>query len=381
MRNGIIGVIIGIVLGIVLGATVIAPRLDRPSGESARPVAEPAVEPPADVARHLQRALISRPSLSIKLQSAFKSDVPVAGELGKRLDTLAWEISRGQVEIRFAEPDTLAPVADLLDAVAAGTLDAAFAPATIWGGKLPAMWLYGGVPFGPSALEFLSWYGLGDGQALFNRITNANGVHGVLCGLLPPAVAGWFRRELFAPEDLQGLRISASGLTGKVLRELGAQPVEAPAENLAKLAERGLIDGIVHAMPAIDVRLGFYKSLRNVYFPAWHQPTLPLFLFVNRDKWKRMSSVERAQLDLVCGDNVRFGLTNGDAAQLRALREIQAAGLRVQPWSPAMKAALAGAWKTVVDAEAKSNVDFRAVWKSLNAFRDEYAVWAEIGGL
>ena len=71
-------VIIGIVLGVVLGATIIAPRLDRPADRAAASAAGPPIETPTDVARHLQRTLLNRPTLSIKMESAFKADAPVA---------------------------------------------------------------------------------------------------------------------------------------------------------------------------------------------------------------------------------------------------------------------------------------------------------------
>ncbi len=46
-----------------------------------------------------------------------------------------------------------------------------------------------------------------------------------------------------------------------------------------------------------------------------------------------------------------------------------------------MMSAFSGAWDQVVEEEAAADPDFARVWESLRSFREEYAVWKNLGYL
>lgn len=377
MRNAIIGLIIGSVLGIVIGATIIAPRLQR-TAPGAVATAAPAPPPPAELARQLPRALVPRPDVSMKMASAFPPDTPVAGELARRIDARVWEVSHGQFEIRSFPPGALAPVADLYDAVAAGSIDAAFASPQVGSGKVPALALFGGAPFGPDVEEFLAWLEFGGGRPLFEEINQQHGVHALVCGLLPPSAFGWFRRELQSPQDLRGIRINASGLGGQVLARLGADIVELPTGDLMLAIEQGAIDGVAWASPLLDQKMGFGAWLKNYYPQGWNQSLTLLSLMINQKKWQSLNVMQRSQVETVCGDNVRQSIAEGEAGQFRALQQIYADGVRLQRLPPAIRDSLERAWQQLVQQQSSADAQFRQVWQSLGSFRGEFAVWREL---
>lgn len=377
MRNIVIGLIIGTVVGIVIGATVIAPRLQRtaPGTAATIPASPPA---PAELAKQLPRVLVPRPDVSMKMASAFPPDTPVAGDLARRIDARIWEISHGQFEIRSFPPGALVPPADIYDAVAVGSIDAAFAPALAGAGKAPALALFGGAPFGPDADEFLAWLEFGGGGALFAEINQQHGVHALVCGLLPPSAFGWFRRELQSPQDLRDLRVNAMGVPALVLARLGAQVTDLPVGELMLAIEQGAVDGVVWSSPLLDEPMGFGAWLKNYYPQGWSQSLTLLSLMINQKKWQSLSVMQRTQVETLCGDNVRQSIAAGEAGQFRALQNIYAAGVRLQRLPPAIRDALERAWQQVAQQMSSDDAQFRQVWQSLGAFRGEFAVWREL---
>ncbi len=363
MRNTIIGIIIGIVVGVVVGATVIAPRL--------APPAPPA--PPAPTSKPAE------PAVRWKMASAYGASLPQLGTLAKRVTREIRRVSAGAMKIKFHEPGALVPPLETFDAVASGAVDAAFSSPGEWGDKIPALHLFSAIPFGPAAGEYLAWIYFGGGKELFDDIIHRRNIHGVYCGLLAPEAAGWFRREIRTFDDLDGVRMRASGLGAKVLRKLGVQTRRLSGGDIFVALESGAIDAAEFSMPAIDLKLGFQQMARNYYFPGWHQPSTLFALMINLDRWDALSTTHKAQIEVVCGDNVRHGLAEGEALQFDALKELRADGVRIERWSDDILEALEAAWREVAAEEAAADADFATAWRSLTAFRDDYAIWKELG--
>ena len=258
-----------------------------------------------------------------KMASAYPSSLPQLGTLAKKLDWDIWRVSDGLLEVKFYEPGALVPPLEMFDAVRAGVVDAAFSSPGFWGNKLPALQLFAAIPFGPSAQEFLAWIYFGGGQELFNEIYNANGIHSIFCGLIAPEAAGWFRKRIRTVGDLKGLKMRFFGLGAKVMQKLGVVTSQLTSGDIYMAFESGEIDAAEFSMPAIDLKLGLHRMIKNYYFPGWHQPSTLFELMINLKKWEALPTAARAQIMAVCGDNIRFGLAEGAASQFKALKELQ----------------------------------------------------------
>ena len=313
-----------------------------------------------------------------KMASAYPSSLPQLGTLAKKLDRDIWRVSDGLLEVKFYEPGALVPPLEMFDAARAGVIDAAFSSPGFWGNKLPALQLFAAIPFGPSAQEFLAWIYFGGGQELFNEIYNANGIHSIFCGLIAPEAAGWFRKRIRTVEDLKGLKMRFFGLGAKVMRKLGVVTSRLTSGDIYMAFESGEIDAAEFSMPAIDLKLGLHRMIKNYYFPGWHQPSTMFELMINLKKWKALPASAKAQIKAVCGDNIRHGLAEGAAAQFNALKELQSEGVAIRRWPGEILDALKSAWTEVAKEEAKADRDFKRVWQSLNAFRENYAIWREL---
>ena len=378
MRNGVIGIVIGLVVGVVVGATLIAPRLAPviPHGIPIAAEGETLAGADTTVTSPIPPA---PPPMRWRMASAYAGSLPHLGTLGKRLDREIWQISGGDMEMKFHEPDTLVPAAEMFDAVASGAIETAFSSPGAWAEKAPALQLFAAVPFGPSAPEYLAWVYFGGGRELFEEIYHRHNLHGVFCGIVAPEASGWFREEIRTAEDLKGLRMRFFGLGAKVMAKLGVEPQALDGGDIFMALESGAIDAAEYSMPAIDLKLGIHRMAKHYYFPGWHQPATLFDLIVNLDEWKALSAARKARIEVACGDNVRHGLAEGEALQFSALKDLSAAGVKIHRWPSKILDALETAWQEVANEEVAADRDFKRVWESLSAFREDYAVWRELG--
>ena len=383
MRNAVIAVIVGLVVGIVVGVTVVSPRLELASGDDAKTSKtgvqgrRPAGESIATIG--LAAGTATAAAVQWKMASAYSARLPQLGTLAKRLETQVWRVSGGTMEIRFHEPGTLVPADQIFDAVASGAIDAAFASPASLTGRASALDLFSAVPFGPTAGEYLAWIEFGGGQALMESLYRRHNIQAVACGLLAPEASGWFRKEIRVADDFKGLRMRITGLGARVMEKLGVVTVPLAGGDIFVALEDGSLDAAEFSMPAIDRFLGLERLAKNYYLPGWHQPATLFPLIVNLDQWEKLEAIQKTRVEVVCGDNLRYGLAEGEALQFAALRNLQAKGVRVRRWPRPILEALERAWRDVVDEKTLADADFRRVWNSLAAFRKDYAIWRELG--
>ena len=62
-----------------------------------------------------------------------------------------------------------------------------------------------------------------------------------------------------------------------------------------------------------------------------------------------------------------------------ALVELRAKGVEFHKWPPEILAVFREKWNEVVREEAAKDEMFNTVWQSFTAFREKYAIWAELG--
>ena len=213
-------------------------------------------------------APVPRSQVRLKVQSAFSFNQPVLGESAQHLAEIIESMGRDDIRLRVYDADKLVPPLQIFDAVTAGFLDAGFSWPVYWMGKIPAITLFGAVPFGPEAGEFLAWVQQGEGLALWRELYARHGAVPVPCGVLPPEASGWFASPIYELSDLEGLKIRFAGLGGEVLRKLGASVTMLAGGDIFPSLERGVLDATEYSMPAVDRALGFYKVAKHYYFPG-----------------------------------------------------------------------------------------------------------------
>jgi TRAP-type mannitol/chloroaromatic compound transport system substrate-binding protein len=316
-----------------------------------------------------------------KMQSWFPTKLPHVGTQAVDIANKAKLVSGGTINIQVFEPGALIPPAECFDAVSNGAVDLCWGVSGYYYGKNSALAVFSAVPFGPKWPEMLAYFYYGGGREQYEAIYARSNIKGLVCGGTVAEASGWFRKEIKTVNDLKGLKMRIFGLGAKVVEKLGVSAQLIPAGDIFPALELGTIDAAEFAMPAVDLKLGFHQVAKHYYFPGWHQPATLYELIINMDKWKKLSKTQQAQLEIMCGDNVRQAIAEGEAKQFAAMREIQAKGVKLHAWSPEILAAMRTAWNQVAVEESAKSPEFKKVYDGFTAFRKDYKLWDDLSSV
>jgi TRAP-type mannitol/chloroaromatic compound transport system substrate-binding protein len=321
------------------------------------------------------------PVVTLDLASTFPGSMPILGDAAHNLAERVKRATGGELIFKFYEPGKLVPAAETVNAVAAGKVAAAWAGAGWFAGKDSAFDFFSSVPFGPGMGEYMGWLYEGGGLELAREMFHARGVHNIPCGMIPPEASGWFRKEVKTPADLKGLKMRFFGLGAIVMQKFGVLTEQiAPGEILAKLKD-GSLDATEFSLPSMDQPLRFYEVAKYYYFPGWHQQSTLFDLDINLAVWNALDDRYKATIELACGDIIREMIAKGEAAQGKALKELQAEGVNLRRWPAPILVEYEKAWNEVVAEESAKNPNFKRVYDSYAAFRKNYATWKNLSKL
>lgn len=314
-----------------------------------------------------------------QMQSTYPGSLTQLGTLGKWVAERITAVTDGEITVEFQEPGAIVPALEVFDAVASGAVETGWSTPGYWAGKVPSLQLFAAIPFGPEAGEYLAWIKFGGGKELFDEIYHRNNIHGVHCGIIAPEASGWFRTEITSVDQLQGLKMRFFGLGAKVMEKMGVSTQLLAGGDIFPALELGTIDATEFSMPAIDLNLGFYQVAKHYYFPGWHQQATLFDLMINLDLWESLDDSTRTKIETVCDAAITHGLAEGEAIQFAAMEKLEAEGVTLHKWDPAILDALRAAWDEVVAEQAAADADFARVWESLSEFRGRYKRWMEFG--
>lgn len=316
-----------------------------------------------------------------KIPVAFGTNLAALGDnIVYVADTLK-AASGGAVEFTVFEPGKLVPAFSITDAVKDKKIEGGYTWLGYDQGKIPSSPLFSAVPFGMEPWEFTAWWYEGGGRQLAEQIYGEHGVHPVLCGIIGPEAAGWFRHEIRSTADLRGLKIRFAGLGGRVMQKMGASVTVLPGGEIFPALEKGAIDATEFSLPNIDQALGFDKIVKNNYFPGWHQTFTSFHLVVNKDVWAGLSDSTRAIIDMACTAGVTRNLAKGEAIQGAVLATYPAKGVTARSLPENVLRELQKANDEVLTEEAAKDAHFRRVYEAQKKFVAEYRPWKSLGYL
>jgi len=290
-------------------------------------------------------------------------------------------VSGGDIDLRIAEPGAVIPALAVFDNVSQGNIDAGYSWMGYERGQVPASALFGAMPFGLEGQEFVAWMTHHGGQELLEETFHPFNVHPVLCGVISPETAGWFRRELNTVDDLRGLRFRAAGVGGEIFAEFGMSVSLLPGGELYQALETGVLDGTEFSLPTVDEQLGFFQVADYLYLPGWHQPTTNQYLYVNLDVWNGLEDRTRATIETVCMAGTMYALARAEALQGAVLARFEERGTNVRAYNDEQIAAFYAATQTVFERLRAEDEMFDRVLDSMQTFQNEHRAWKELGYL
>jgi len=321
--------------------------------------------------------VVAGDKLLLKTPIAFGSHLPALGSSITWVSDQLKLVSDGRIRMKLYEPGKLVSPPEILDAVSSGKVNAGYATAGYWQGKMPAAALFSAVPFGPEAGEYMAWLYYGNGMKLYQEMYDNAGynVHVLPCAVLSPETSGWFKKEINSVEDLKGLNMRFFGLGGAVLEKLGVGTVQLPGGEIFGALEKGAIDATEFSQPAIDKMLGLHKIAKYNYFPGWHQQATVFELLINKDTWAKMSPGQQATLNTTCKASMTQSVAEGEYSQFDVMAKSKENGVQIRYWSKEMLDTFESKWLEVAAEKSAADPFFKKVWDDMSTFRSGYELW------
>ncbi|CCQ74544.1 TRAP transporter substrate-binding protein [Magnetospira sp. QH-2] len=310
-----------------------------------------------------------------KVPIAFGSNLPALGDNILYVAEKVKEASNGAVQFKVFEPGKLVPPFQISDAVKDKKLPAGYTWLGYDQGKYSWTPLLAAVPFGLEPWEYTAWWYHGGGRQVAEKTFSKLNIHPILCGVIGPETAGWFRKEINSLDDLKGLKMRFAGLGGKVMQKLGVSVTVLPGGEIFQALEKGAIDATEFSLPIVDQLLGFNKVAKHNYFPGWHQPFTAEHLIVNKEIWEDLEPHQRSLIDLACTAGVTNNMAKGEAIQGAVMEKFPEHGVTAHKLPADMLAQLKKVTDEVLAEEAAKDEDFKAIYESQKSFLKTYRNW------
>ena len=292
------------------------------------------------------------------------------------------EATDNKFQVQSFAAGEIVPGLQVLDAIENGTVEACHTAAYYFIGKDPTWALFCAVPFGLNTRQQNAWFSDGDGLKLMNEFGKKFNAYSLVSGNTGAQMGGWFRKEIKTVDDLKGLKFRIGGWAGKTLQKLGVVPQQIAGGDIYPALEKGTIDAAEWVGPYDDEKLGFYKIAQYYYYPGWWEGGTANHFMINLQKWNELPKNYQAIVTAAAALCSVEQTARYDARNPAALKRLVAAGTQLRPFSqPIMEACLKASNEVNAETSA-ANSDYKKVWDSILAFRnDEYLWWqvAEYG--
>ncbi|MBP6559088.1 MAG: TRAP transporter substrate-binding protein [Burkholderiaceae bacterium] len=320
----------------------------------------------------------SASAATIDVASTFPKDMLFLGDALKQFAKNVNEVTKGDIRLQIHGAGELVPALEVLSAVSSGAVAAGYDWVGYWGGSIPVTNLVGALPFGPSPEILAEWIWEGGGMQIVQKAYDKHNLQFLPCASVPSEPAGWFRKEIKEPKDLQGLRMRIGGLAGHALNKVGATTQMIPGGEVFVSLERGRIDAAEFSLPSIDETIQLQKAAEYYYFPGWHQPSSILSVMMNKKTWNGLNKPQQAQVMAACRSTMLWSLTNGVQSQLNAVQRLEAQGTKVRRLPDSVLNVLRKATDEVVQAESAKDAIFKEAYDSLQAHVKRSQRWQEL---
>jgi TRAP-type mannitol/chloroaromatic compound transport system substrate-binding protein len=145
--------------------------------------------------------------VKIDVTSTYPTSLTLVGEAAPKLAKKVLRASGGTIEMKIHEPGALVPGLQAIQAVARGSVDAAWSAPGFFSGTDAVFNLFTTVPFGPGIGEYLAWMYYGGGQELQNEMFAKHDVHAIICGIHSPESSRLVPQGIKSVNDLKGLKM------------------------------------------------------------------------------------------------------------------------------------------------------------------------------
>ena len=318
------------------------------------------------------------PELNWRLASSFAKSLDAHYGTALSLCRYVAEATDGKFQLQAHAAGELTPSHQALDAVTSGAIACAHTPLSFYAGKDPTLGLGSGLPFGLNARHQLSWWMFGGGGEIVNAALKKFNVLGIPAGCTGARMGAWFKKEITALEDLQGLRFRIGALAGPILARIGVMPLSLAYADVVAALQNGSIDAAEFSCPHDDEKLGLVRVAKYNHYPCWWESAGMVHLVVNLEQWNALPKAYQGVLARACDAANAWMLAKYDAVNPPALKRLLAAGAVLKPFPPPVLDACYKASKEHFAELCGKDAQFKRGFESAAAFRKEQAPWWQV---
>jgi len=320
----------------------------------------------------------SQPQIKWRLTASWPKSLDTIYGACESLSKFVSEATDGNFQIQVFAAGEIVPALQVLDAVQNGTVEMGHTAMYYYIGKDPTWALFCATPFGLNARQQNAWFLDGDGNKLLEDFGKKYNVHAILMGNTGAQMGGWFRKEIREPSDFNGLKMRIGGWAGKTLGKLGVVAQQLAGGDIYPALEKGTIDATEWVGPYDDEKLGFYKVAKFYHYPGWWEGGTTNHVLINLAKWNELPKSYQALLTATAGYCNAEELARYDSRNPAALKRLVAAGTILRPFSNSVMDACLKASNEVNTETSATNADYKKVWDSIVAFRNDAYLWWQV---
>ncbi len=315
----------------------------------------------------------------LKCVTTWPKNYPGLGMMPERVAQYVSDMTDGRITIKVHGAGEIVPAFESFDAVSRGTADMYHGAEYYWQGKSKGFNFFTAVPFGLTANEQNAWIYYGGGQELWDSLSAKFNIKAFPAGNTGVQMGGWFAKEINSLDDWKGLKIRMPGIGGEVARRLGAAAVALPGGEIFPSLQSGAIDATEWVGPWNDLAFGFYKVVKNYYWPGFHEPGSTLALGINLDLWNEFSKPDQAILQAACAAVDSRSLAEYNMQNGRALKTlIEKHKVELKRFPNDLLASVGKVSGEVMREAAAEDAAVKEIFDSYLAARTEVSEWSRI---
>ena len=285
------------------------------------------------------------------------------------------DMSGGKFQISTHAAGEIVPALGTVDALQAGTVEAANTAPYYYFGKDPTFALGCAIPFGLNSRQMTAWMYEGNGLKLMREFYRPYNIISFPMGNTGAQMGGWWRKEIKSMADIKGVKFRTGGYSGKVFERLGGVAANIPGGEIYTALEKGTIDAAEWVGPYDDEKLGFHKIAQHYAYPGYWEGGPQLDLHVSIKAYDALSPEYKTMIETAAAFAHLDMQAKYDARNSAALKRLVAGGTKLFRFP---KDVMDAAFKESMALESENSAANPA-WKKVHtdfaAFRRDVNLW------
>jgi TRAP-type mannitol/chloroaromatic compound transport system substrate-binding protein len=285
------------------------------------------------------------------------------------------DMSGGKFQISTHAGGEIVPALGTVDALQAGTVEAANTAPYYYFGKDPTFALGCAIPFGLNSRQMTAWMYEGNGLKLMRDFYRSYNIISFPMGNTGAQMGGWWRKEIKSLADIKGVKFRTGGFSGRVYERLGGVAANIPGGEIYAALEKGTVDAAEWVGPYDDEKLGFNKVAPYYCYPGYWEGGPQIDLHVNTKAWDALSPEYKAIVECAAAYAHTDMQAKYDARNAAALKRLVAGGTKLIRFPRDLMDAAFKESMTLYSELSASNPNWKKVYDDYSAFRRDANLW------